>query len=177
MRTPARTLRSAIQKLPLETSVAGRWPPPAHCKSHQAHWVGWLGEYDGPGYYKRKATAVPRSMRYIYAHKGPRETGDDHTQDFHSLRFGVCLGHDGCSHGRDDSHDVRRRVRAGHPLSFSPDMLATGDANSLGAQLTSSCQNALLASMSAAVRSRRRVTARCCHSAKLSFNALQSDEK
>jgi hypothetical protein len=48
---------------------------------------------------------------------------------------------------------------------------------SLGAQLTSSCQNTLLASMSAAVRSRRRETARCCHSAKLSLNALQSHEK
>ena len=39
------------------------------------------------------------------------------------------------------------------------------------------CQNNLLASMSAALRSRRRETARRCHSAKLSFNALQSHEK
>jgi hypothetical protein len=68
MRTPARTFRSAIQKLPLEASIAGRWPPPAHYKSHQAHLVGWLEEYDGPGYYKRKVLRVPRSMRYIYAH-------------------------------------------------------------------------------------------------------------
>jgi hypothetical protein len=49
-------------------------------------------------------------------------------------------------------------------------MLATGDANPFCAQLTSSCQNTLLALMSAAARSSRRVTARCRHSAKLSFN-------
>jgi hypothetical protein len=68
MRTPAQVLRSAIQKLPLETPIAGRWRPPSHYPSHQAHWIGWLQEYDGPGYYNRKVPKKPRSMPYIYAH-------------------------------------------------------------------------------------------------------------
>ena len=58
-------------------------------------------------------------------HKSIRETGDDHAQDFHSLRFGVYLGHGGHSHGRDDSHDVGRRVRAADPLTAMRRALAS----------------------------------------------------
>jgi hypothetical protein len=67
MQTPARTLRSAILKLSSETPIADRWRPPPHSPSHRAHWLGWLQEYDGSGYYNRKAPEKPRSMAYIYA--------------------------------------------------------------------------------------------------------------
>lgn len=36
--------------------------------THRAHWVGWLDEYDGPGYYNRRVPKTPRSMAYIYGH-------------------------------------------------------------------------------------------------------------
>jgi len=36
-------------------------------KSQKEHWVGWLKDYDGPGYYKRK-THAGRDARYIYNH-------------------------------------------------------------------------------------------------------------
>jgi hypothetical protein len=35
--------------------------------SHRAHWIGWLSEYDGPGYYGRKLSRS-RSAEYIYQH-------------------------------------------------------------------------------------------------------------
>ena len=36
-------------------------------KSQQEHWVGWLKEYDGPGFYNRK-NHTGRDAKYIYNH-------------------------------------------------------------------------------------------------------------
>ena len=35
--------------------------------SQKQHWIGWLGEYNGPGFYGRKATAG-RSAEFVYRH-------------------------------------------------------------------------------------------------------------
>ena len=40
---------------------------PAKHGSHRTHWMGWLGEYEGPGYYGRKRERS-RSAKYIYQH-------------------------------------------------------------------------------------------------------------
>jgi hypothetical protein len=68
MLTPALVLRSAILKLPSIAPIADRWPAPPHSSSHRYHWLGWLSEYDGPGYYNRTVPKEPRSMAYIYTH-------------------------------------------------------------------------------------------------------------
>lgn len=36
-------------------------------KSQKEHWLGWLKDYDGPGFYKRK-THAGRTAKYIYNH-------------------------------------------------------------------------------------------------------------
>ena len=36
-------------------------------KSQKEHWLGWLGDYDGPGFYQRK-THAGRDAKYIYNH-------------------------------------------------------------------------------------------------------------
>ena len=33
--------------------------------SQKQHWLGWLGEYDGPGYYGRKTWDVTAEQVYI----------------------------------------------------------------------------------------------------------------
>jgi hypothetical protein len=68
MRTPALILRSAILKMTSKAAIADRWSPPEHSSSHQAHWLGWLQEYDSPGFYNRKVPKKPRSFAYIYGH-------------------------------------------------------------------------------------------------------------
>ena len=40
----------------------------SHSSSHRAHWLGWLQEYDGKGFYNRKVPKKPRSLAYIYGH-------------------------------------------------------------------------------------------------------------
>jgi hypothetical protein len=37
-----------------------------HHDSHRDHWIKWLREYDGPGYYNRKN--ANRDAAYIYSH-------------------------------------------------------------------------------------------------------------
>ena len=66
--TPAKRLLAAIQRLPQDMPISGMWAPPAHTASHKAHWIGWLSEYDEPGYYRRRVPHEPRSMAYIYGH-------------------------------------------------------------------------------------------------------------
>lgn len=65
--TPALKLRAMIEGLPADTAIAGKWLTQAHA-SHKAHWLGWLAEYDSPGYYGRSVPRIPRSMAYIYGH-------------------------------------------------------------------------------------------------------------
>ena len=36
-------------------------------KSQKEHWLGWLKDYDGPGFYNRK-THAGRDAKYIYNH-------------------------------------------------------------------------------------------------------------
>ena len=36
-------------------------------KNQKEHWLGWLGDYDGPGFYQRK-THAGRDAKYIYNH-------------------------------------------------------------------------------------------------------------
>jgi hypothetical protein len=68
MRTPALILHSVVRKLRTEAPIADQWPPPPHSRSHRAHWLGWLREYDGSGFYIRKVPKNPRPMGFIYAH-------------------------------------------------------------------------------------------------------------
>jgi hypothetical protein len=35
-------------------------------ESQKEHWIGWLGDYDGPGYYGRKNPK--RSAEFVYNH-------------------------------------------------------------------------------------------------------------
>jgi hypothetical protein len=52
-----------------ERALAARqvWKPSkAWYKSQKEHWLGWLGEYKGPGYYGRKNSK--RSAEYSYNH-------------------------------------------------------------------------------------------------------------
>jgi hypothetical protein len=71
----AKGLRNIIRKLPEHGMYSQKLE--AHkrlainrapwYKSQKEHWVGWLKDYDGPGYYKRK-THAGRDARYIYNH-------------------------------------------------------------------------------------------------------------
>ena len=40
---------------------------PAKHGSHRAHWIGWLAEYEGPGYYGRKRSRSC-SAKHLYQH-------------------------------------------------------------------------------------------------------------
>jgi hypothetical protein len=66
--TPSKRLLAAIRELPSRVPISQKWPTPPSSVSHKEHWTGWLAEYDGPGYYGRRVTRVPRSMAYIYGH-------------------------------------------------------------------------------------------------------------
>src|SRR5262245_48141469 len=73
----ARTIADApallriVKRLPrraLETERLGQaWlGPEAELRDQKEHWIGWLEEYDGPGYYGRKNPG--RSAEFIYNH-------------------------------------------------------------------------------------------------------------
>lgn len=71
----AKGLRAVIQKLPNHGKYSQKLE--AHkrlainripwYKSQKEHWLGWLGDYDGPGFYQRK-THAGRDAKYIYNH-------------------------------------------------------------------------------------------------------------
>jgi len=71
----AKGLRAVIQKLPNHGKYSQKLE--AHkrlainripwYKSQKEHWLGWLKEYDGPGFYNRK-THSGRDAKYIYNH-------------------------------------------------------------------------------------------------------------
>ena len=71
----AKELRAVIQKLPAHGKFSQRLE--AHkrlainrdpwYKSQKEHWLGWLKDYDGPGFYHRK-THAGRDAKYIYNH-------------------------------------------------------------------------------------------------------------
>ena len=59
-------LLGVIRRLRRPTPLSNRLP--AKHGSHRAHWIGWLDEYEGPGYYSRRKPRQPRSARFIYEH-------------------------------------------------------------------------------------------------------------
>jgi hypothetical protein len=71
----AKGLRAVIEKLPSHSQFSQKLE--AHpllainrdpwYKSQKEHWLGWLGDYDGPGFYQRK-THAGRDSKYIYNH-------------------------------------------------------------------------------------------------------------
>ena len=71
----AKGLRAVIEKLPshshfsqkLEANPLLAINRNPWYKSQKEHWMGWLGEYDGPGFYGRK-THTGRDAKYIYNH-------------------------------------------------------------------------------------------------------------
>jgi hypothetical protein len=42
------------------------WPPARLHTPNKQHWIGWLAQYNGPGYYGRKNSN--RDARFIYNH-------------------------------------------------------------------------------------------------------------
>lgn len=56
--------RDTIRRLPSDRAVVrpGIW-----YSTQKQHWLGWLGEYHGPGYYGRTSTAR-RDARFAYNH-------------------------------------------------------------------------------------------------------------
>ena len=57
-----RRFRDAIKKLP---SDRPRDTPGKRYKTQKEHWLGWLGEYHGPGYYGRQDD-TPRHAKLAY---------------------------------------------------------------------------------------------------------------
>jgi hypothetical protein len=56
--------RRAIEGLP---SDAPRSQPSVGYRTQKEHWLGWLGEYDGPGAYGR-IPGLNRDAKYAYNH-------------------------------------------------------------------------------------------------------------
>jgi hypothetical protein len=56
--------RNAIKTLPSdrERVTPGKW-----YLTQKEHWLGWLDDYHGPGYYGRQAS-TPRNARFAYNH-------------------------------------------------------------------------------------------------------------
>lgn len=72
-----RALRSRISKCPAQPPITtryerdlektGSWSrSSAWYASQKEHWLGWLGEYNGPGYYGRKESQ--RTAEFVYNH-------------------------------------------------------------------------------------------------------------
>lgn len=66
MRDPisVRRLRAAIRALPEDRRVVD---PKKWYRSQKEHWLGWLGQYEGPGAYGRKG-GEGRDARFAYNH-------------------------------------------------------------------------------------------------------------
>lgn len=66
----ARELATCIRRLspagPVSATLSPGDPRKVWYRSQKEHWLGWLGEYDGPGYYGR--ANWNRSARFIYNH-------------------------------------------------------------------------------------------------------------
>lgn len=63
--TPKQML-ARVKRLDDGGTISSMIPPPKMYDSHKDHWIGWLREYEGPGYYGRKYT--DRDARFIYEH-------------------------------------------------------------------------------------------------------------
>jgi hypothetical protein len=58
-------LLTAVHRLPATTPQASRLPLNGY-KTFQEQWIGWLNQYDGPGYYGR--ADGKRDARWVYQH-------------------------------------------------------------------------------------------------------------
>ena len=73
-----RQLRSLLEELPESVPItdaleAEKCPQSSRLsstwyKSQKEHWLGWLGEYDGPGAYGRKNAIRDAQFKFIYNH-------------------------------------------------------------------------------------------------------------
>jgi hypothetical protein len=60
-------LLKLIRRLPNAAPVTDRsWPTDHH--PNKEHWIGWLEEYDGPGYYNRRHPSAHRDAAFVYNH-------------------------------------------------------------------------------------------------------------
>ncbi len=59
-------LLRAVRKFPEHLPISDKLAWPRSYRSHRAHWIGWLEEYDGEGYYGRQNW--DRNARFIYNH-------------------------------------------------------------------------------------------------------------
>ncbi len=57
-------LLKLIRRLPNAAPVTDRWWPTDH-HPNKEHWIGWLEEYDGPGYYNRRHPSAHRDAAFI----------------------------------------------------------------------------------------------------------------
>jgi len=64
MRVSIKMFLRAIQRLPSDKSriTPGKW-----YRTQKEHWLGWLREYDGPGFYGRQA-GKNRDAEFAYNH-------------------------------------------------------------------------------------------------------------
>jgi hypothetical protein len=60
-----RELLLAVRRLPATMPESDRLSKGGYA-THKDHWIGWLAEYDGPGYYGR--SNWDRDARYVYQH-------------------------------------------------------------------------------------------------------------
>lgn len=51
--TPQQLL-ARVRQLDEHLPISGQIAPPRAYTSHKHHWIGWLKEYDTPGFYRRK---------------------------------------------------------------------------------------------------------------------------
>src|SRR5450631_1146170 len=58
-------LLAAVQQLPPRTPQAGKLPVDGY-ETFEKQWIGWLKEYDGPGYYGR--ANGKHDARWVYQH-------------------------------------------------------------------------------------------------------------
>lgn len=68
----SRKIRRLRARLPISTEFErvlqkrGTWRGKQWYRSQKEHWLGWLSEYHGPGYYGRKDSY--RSSEFVYNH-------------------------------------------------------------------------------------------------------------
>jgi hypothetical protein len=68
----SRNIRGFRARLPITTEFEralqrrGTWSSKPWYTSQKEHWLGWLAEYHGPGYYGRKRSN--RSAEFVYNH-------------------------------------------------------------------------------------------------------------
>jgi hypothetical protein len=65
-----REMLRAVRRLPATMPESDRLYKSGY-KTHKDHWLGWLSEYDGPGYYGRESWDVNAKTVYQRLNCGP----------------------------------------------------------------------------------------------------------